>query len=582
MRISVHPLWGRRNRRVLLVVTAVMLMFAAAAQAAPGSPAKPRGSKFTPLAFAAASQARGDRLASAFPGARAVPEALEPQDGQTPSRIECRVSGDPAANINLDCDGIAPNNEPHIAIDPMDPNHMIASSNDYESCCDQFYTTFDGGETWITGDMSVEAPGRNKRTGSDPVTSFNRKYGTVIHASLNYLNEGQNCPIPGDVADGDVVASISEDGGRHWNTVVEVGDAGGPTACGSTGLFNDKEWLTTDNNPDSPHYGTSYMTWSAFLADADANVLESPIWEAHSTDGGFTWSEPQEISGSNASLCTFQTDGPAGECDEDQFSVATVGPDGTVYVSFINDQNEALWESGEVFDDQFLMVKSSDGGVTWSRPQFIVGLEDGSNDYPLSVDERQTLTNYQLRIGSATNIVADPTQNKRLYFVFFDNRNGRHDRNNPVTNTDVFITRSDDGGRSWSEPTQVNPSDSGAGNDQWFPWVDVSPVDGTVGVLYHDRPYSGERNLYHTVLSESPAGGTDFSQTRISTAPSRPNNSVFFQAGVPGCQKCARFHGDYIGLVYGSDGSANMVWTDMRDLYEPTGEYLQFIYFARR
>ena len=30
-------------------------------------------------------------------------------------------------------------------VDPANPQHMIASSNDYGSCCDQFYTTFNGG-----------------------------------------------------------------------------------------------------------------------------------------------------------------------------------------------------------------------------------------------------------------------------------------------------------------------------------------------------------------------------------------------------------------------------------------------------
>ena len=44
--------------------------------------------------------------------------------------------------------------------------------------------------------------------------------------------------------------------------------------------------------------------------------------------GGKLWTKPREISGSNASLCTFQVTGPAGECDENQFSVPTVGRDG--------------------------------------------------------------------------------------------------------------------------------------------------------------------------------------------------------------------------------------------------------------
>jgi len=578
MRRLRRDLFDVQKSRMLGVIAVLALAMTPATQAA-SNRADGGGAKFRPLAATSVIKAARGGQAAAAPGdAEAVA-----RDGRSPSQLECQAVGDPSANVNLDCDGITPNNEPHIAVDPIDPNHMVASSNDYESCCDEFYTTFDGGKTWFTGDMSVEAPGNTKRTGSDPVTSFDRKHGTIIHTSLNFLNQG-NCPDPNDVADGDVVASISKDGGKHWNKVVVVGEAGGPSQCGASGLFNDKEWITTDNNPASPHYGTSYATWTAFLSSPSGETLESPIMEAHSTDGGFTWSAPQEISGSNAALCTFQTDGPAGACDEDQFSVPSVGPDGTVYVSFINEQNQALWEPGEVFDDQFLLVKSSDGGQTWSAPTFIVGLEDGSHDFPLNVDGRQTLTNYQVRVGSATNVVADPTRNNRLYFVFFDNRNGVHDVDNPVTNTDVFITRSTDSGATWSQPSQVNPPDSGGGNDQWFPWVDVSPVDGTVGVLYHDRSYDSTRNKYQETLAESPAGGRSFTTAKVSTAASRPRKSVFFQAGpeASGCKTCAVFHGDYIGLSYGPDGNANMVWTDMRDLDPTSGLYLQFIYFARR
>ncbi len=64
--------------------------------------------------------------------------------------------------------------------------------------------------------------------------------------------------------------------------------------------------------------------------------------------------------------------------------------------------------AGEEFDNQYLVVKSTNGGTTWSSPSFAVGLEDGSRDYPLNVDGRQTLTNYQVRVNSAGNIVASP------------------------------------------------------------------------------------------------------------------------------------------------------------------------------
>src|SRR5574339_524048 len=118
------------------------------------------------------------------------------------SQFECIVEGG-GANTNLDCDDPFPNNEPDIEVNPVDPLHMVASSNDYGTCCDQFYTTLDNAATWITGNMSKNSP---QVTGSDPVTVFDRKHGVAIHTSLNYsfqLPTGESCR-------GDVTISVSE------------------------------------------------------------------------------------------------------------------------------------------------------------------------------------------------------------------------------------------------------------------------------------------------------------------------------------------------------------------------------------
>src|SRR5436309_334868 len=188
---------------------------------------------------------------------------------------ECTATSG-GANTKLDCDDPYPNNEPNIVVDSANPRHMIASSNDYGSC-------------------------------SDPVTSIDRKSGVALHASLNY-----NFNAAGDACDGDVVVSPSFDGGLSWRkpTVVYGGLGCDPDP---TQIFNDKEWITTDNNPSSPFYGRTYLTWTRFLSH-NAVGASSAIWESHSDDGGKNWSPPHEISGSNPALCPFQSDGPAGVC----------------------------------------------------------------------------------------------------------------------------------------------------------------------------------------------------------------------------------------------------------------------------
>jgi hypothetical protein len=480
------------------------------------------------------------------------------------SQFECIVTSD-GANTNLDCDDPFPNNEPDIEVNPANSLNIVASSNDYGTCCDQFYTTLDGGAAWTTGNMSRNSP---QVTGSDPVTVFDVKHGTVIHASLNYSFQ-----VPtGEACRGDLVASVSTDGGVTWQPPVVV-ESGIGCDLSNVQLFNDKEWVVTDNNPSSPYYGRTYLTWTKFES-AFGSYMRSAIFESHSDDGGKHWTKAKEISGSNTSLCTFQVSGPAGQCDENQFSVPTVGPDGTVYVAFQNEQNEALWEPDEYFDNQYLMVKSTDGGKTWSGPAFVVGLEDGTADYPINVSGRQTLTGYQLRVNSAGNIVASPTDG-RLYLVFSDNRNGSHDSENPVTNIDVFLMVSSDAGNSWAGPLLV---DAAAG-DQWFPWVEVNPTNGKIGILYNDRGASNGAT-YNASLSEGTPGS--FVKTVVSTAPSDPVHSRWFQAGVTGCESCAVFNGDYVNISYGPDGKAHMAWTDMRDPSDIEGLFFQFIYYAQK
>lgn len=543
--------------RKLGSLVAVLALAAVGLVAGPVGAASPQGAKSV-----------GPQRSAITPGMalkRSVTaqQATAAQARETRSELECSVAGG-TRNTKLDCDDPFPNNEPDVEVNPQNPRHMVASSNDYGSCCDQFYTTFNGGHTWVTGNMSKEGP---RRTGSDPVTTFDARTGHVLHASLNYILTNKH-----GACDGDLVVSISRNGGRAWASPVVVSDG---KNCDDSAfqLFNDKEFMVTDNNPSSPHYGRTYLTWSAFVA-RNGNYVSSAIYEAHSDNGGMSWTKPRVISGHSAALCTFQEAGPRGVCDENQFSVPTVGPDGNVYVAFENEQNKSLFESPAEIDNQYLVVKSTNGGATWSAPHFAAGLEDGANDYPVNVDGRQTLSGYQLRVNSAGNIVAGP--DGRLYIVFSDNRAGRHDVARPVTNTNVYVVTSR-GGATWSKPRVVG----GGRSDQWFPWADVNPVTGELGVVYHSRSHNPR--FYDTMLATGIPGS--FTHSSVSTRPSHPRNSVFFQAGAKNCQKCATFHGDYIGLSYGSDGKANVAWTDMRDFYTKSQGgpgYAQFTYFARR
>lgn len=107
----------------------------------------------------------------------------------------------------------------------------------------------------------------------------------------------------------------------------------------------------------------------------------------------------------------------------------------------------------------------------------------------------------------------------------------------------------------------------------------MNPANGTIGILYHDRGASNGA-LHDTALAEGTPGS--LVKTTVSTAKSNPTDSVFFRAGIAGCTDCAVFHGDYINVSYGSDGKANMTWTDMREFRPANDGFAQSILFARK
>jgi hypothetical protein len=226
----------------------------------------------------------------------------------------------------------------------------------------------------------------------------------------------------------------------------------------------------------------------------------------------------------------------------------------------MNQQHEAAWESPNEFEDQIMVVRSTDGGVHWSNPVHVTDMEDGGiesikfTDYPANVDGRATQTGFQFRTGSWGNLNVDPITGK-VYVVWTDNSDGAHDVATPITDTNVFMSVSSNEGVTWSAPIRVT---SGP-NDKWFPWI--AARNGEVAVAYQEEVGTG---LYVTNLATSTNDGASWSYQTVSNAVSDANHSVWFQAHAPDCATCSRFIGDYIGASFDTLGRIHVTWTDMR------------------
>ena len=493
--------------------------------------------------------------------------SLAPSKANKPAKhgwlFECTTpSGGP--NTTLDCDDPFPNNEPNIVVDPTNPQHLISSSNDYGSCCDQYYTTFNAGATWSTGNMSVED---SSRTGSDPVTSFDVKHHVALHSSLNYTfnDEGETC-------DGDVVVSPSHDGGLSWQKPVVVYSGQG-CDLDPTQIFNDKEWITTDNNPSSKFYGRTYVTWTRVrLAQRRVRVVgdlgvaqrrRRPLLVEGEGDLGI---EPRDLH--------FQEDGPAGVCDEDQFSnpgrrtrrhglrrlreQPEHGPLGARRGRrrpVLDRQVHRRWRD---------LVEPALRGGPRGRLARLSDQRRRPPDADRVPGSRQLGRQHRRRRerGGLPRLRRQPQRHPRHREPGHEHRHLRDELGERRHHVD------EPGARRHGRRRPVVPVDRREPAQR----ADRGPLPRSRCLQRPDLQHRARRG-------RARVAGEDV----LSTAPSNPTLSEFFQAGIPTCEFCALFHGDYIGLAYGSDGHANATWTDMRvpSPFTP-GLFLQFIDYARK
>ena len=206
--------------------------------------------------------------------------------------------------VNQDC-SLRRQAEETIQINPTNERNIIAGQNDsrigFNHC--GYDWSFDGGKRW--GDQVppfwqfVLLDGHTADACSDPTLAFDSQGNAYSGGVFFDINSGANAVL--------AMKSNAPNGGSFYHSPDPTGgfqeyrDTPVGVIANDDGneFANDKELMTADSNPSSPKHDNVYMTWTRFNAQN-----HSPIYFSQSTDGGATWSDPIEISGSNANICT--------------------------------------------------------------------------------------------------------------------------------------------------------------------------------------------------------------------------------------------------------------------------------------
>jgi len=369
----------------------------------------------------------------------------------------------PAITVNEDA-ATAPQNETAITVDPNNPRRIVGGLNDYVTTTwtctlgglpcsavgDGYSGTYfsnDGGLTWCCASkldgssLGTLIPGVTHLTGGqydaagDPAVAFDSR-GNVYYSGLGF---DRTAP-PNTVAVNK--GTFDSQGNLTWAPPTFVNQTNSPST------LNDKEWIVVDANPASPFRDRVYVTWTRFIFNpANGHYIQSPITVAFSADGGHTFGSPQLI---------------AGNVLYSQGSRPIVGPDGTIYVFWDGSTRLATFDS-------IWMVKSKDGGVTWSKPIAISQLVD-------IIPVANTL----FRNNSYPAAAAAP--NGDLYVTWSslitDSTGGLCSaRTNTGCHAAALLSKSTDGGSTWSAPVLAFPGvDASNRTAQGYP---VTQPDGS-------------------------------------------------------------------------------------------------------
>lgn len=254
---------------------------------------------------------------------------------------------------------------------------------------------------------------------------------------------------------GAIMASYSDDMGRHWITA----NGGQPLEQSPNatslqfGHVEDKQFIAVNHIAGHPNQDHVYAVWAVFNGAPNGGSVDLRI--AVSRDRGATFSRRS----------SFTTPSVSGR--QNFFVQPSIDANGDLYIAFASTEQDK--KSGTV---TLWTAKSIDDGRTFTFSRAVTGV---------GLLPSCCLPNTTFRDGIVESFAASPSHAGHLYMTY--------EEWDAAGQFDVRFVQSTDGGATWSAPVKVNdnaePSALGF-TDQFQPTVAAGP-NGAVAIAFYDR-----------------------------------------------------------------------------------------------
>ncbi len=332
-------------------------------------------------------------------------------------------------NINLS-NLLSFDGEPYIAVNPANQNNIIAGWMRLRVDGKIWIATkasFDKGQTWSAINFM---PHDTTINGSADVSIAFHNSGVAYISWINFRQTPDTA--------GAVFLSKSTDGGLTWGTPNKVIDN-----FDKPDYPFDRPWVAVDNSG-GVNDGTVFVTsMTAYWV-----VGQHHIYLRTSSNSGAVWSSVKQIDTTAFSVGSLTT----------SYGGISIGKDGRAYIVFIS------YDVSISPYIRYYSVTTTDLGITFQRNVIGTAFISGGSGFT-----------------KAWSIDANPAINGNAVLTWVDNRYGDYD---------IILSKTTNGGLSWSAPIRVNDDAVYNGIEQDMVWADFSP-SGKLSVAWRDRRING-------------------------------------------------------------------------------------------